>query len=273
MTIATTNTSEQPVTEEVEESASEANLSHLIRYALEHDLFYLVYQPIVSLHGDTRENYAVMLRLRDENQEEIQPEYFMNQAANIGKSRELDRWVIRQGVQELADLRKQGQKINFFINISASSLEDDTLLLFICDCLRDYEAKGSWVTFQCSDNDARAHLQHVKKLSDGLKKIKCKICIDHFGLAKKPESILNELPLDYVAFDASFLEGLSEDQEKQDILNQLNEAIQKKAIKTIAAGVEEASNLAILWTIGVNYIRGYFIQEPTETITCDFPSG
>lgn len=266
-------TSDQPVTEEAEESASEANLSHLIRYALEHDLFYLVYQPIVSLHGDTRENYAIMLRLRDENQEEIQPEYFMNQAANIGKSRELDRWVIRQGIQELANQRKQGQKINFFINISAASLEDDTLLLFICDCLRDYEAKGSWVTFQCSDNDARTHLQHVKKLSDGLKKIKCKICIDHFGLAKKPESILNELPLDYVTFDASFLEGLSENQEKQDILNQLNEAIQQKSIKTIAAGVEEASNLAILWTIGVNYIRGYFIQEPTETITCDFPAG
>ena len=252
-------------------SASEAHLSHLIRFALEHDQFYLVYQPIVSLHGDTRENYAVMLRLLDENQEEIQPEHFMSQAASSGKTLELDRWVIRNAIKELAKQRKQGQKINFFVHITGASLDDETLLLYICDCLRDYEAKGPWVTFQVTDSDARAHLQQLKKLSDGLKKIKCKLCIDHFGLAKKPESILSELPIDYIQFDASFLEGLSENQEKQDSLNHLNENIQEQNIKTIASGVEEASSLAILWTIGVNYIRGYFIQEPTQTISYDFP--
>jgi multidomain signaling protein FimX len=261
---------ELPVTESTE-SASEAHLSHLIRFALAHDQFQLVYQPIVSLHGDTRENYAVMLRLLDQNQEEIQPEHFMQQATQMGKMQELDRWVIRNAIAELAAQRKQGQKINFFINISGPSLEDETLLLFICDCLRDYEAKGPWVTFQCNDNDARSHMQQLQKLSDGLKKIKCKLCVDHFGLAKKPEAILSGLPLDYVQFDPSFLQGLSENQDKQDNLNQLNELIQARNIKTIASGVEEASSLAILWTIGVNYIRGYFIQEPTQTISYDFP--
>lgn len=259
-------TPEQSVEEDTT-SASEAHLSHLIRFALEQGQFYLLYQPIVSLHGDTRENYAVMLRLVDENREEIQPEYFMGKAAAMGMLPQLDRWVIQNAIKELASQRKQGQKINFYINISSASLKDDTLLLFICDCLRDYEAKGAWFTFQCNDSDARTHLQRLKKLSEGLKKIKCKLCIDHFGLAKKPESILNELPLDYVQFDASFLDGLSESQEKQDNLNKLNETIQAKNIKTIATGVEEAGSLAILWTVGVNYIRGYFIQEPTQSLT------
>jgi EAL domain-containing protein (putative c-di-GMP-specific phosphodiesterase class I) len=67
------------------------------------------------------------------------------------------------------------------------------------------------------------------------------------------------------------LDGLSENQQKQDILNQLNESVQAQNIKTIATGVEEASSLAILWTIGMNYIRGYFIQEPTQTISYAFP--
>jgi multidomain signaling protein FimX len=263
-------TAERPQMEGAE-SATEAHLSHLIRFALDNDRFQLVYQPIVSLHGDTRENYAVMLRLLDENQEEIQPEHFMQQAALMGKIQELDRWVIRKAVAELANQRKQGQKINFFINISGVSLEDDALLLYICDCLRDYEAKGPWVTFQCSDSDARSHMLQLQKLSDGLKKIKCKLCIDHFGMAKKPEAILSGLPLDYIQFDPSFLHGLSENQDKQDSLNQLNELIQSRNIKTIASGVEEAGSLAILWTIGVNYIRGYFIQEPTQTISYDFP--
>jgi diguanylate cyclase (GGDEF)-like protein/PAS domain S-box-containing protein len=263
--------SENKPTDEKGESASEANLSHLIQYALDNDQFQLVYQPIVSLHGDTRENYAVTVRLMDEQQEEIQPEHFMTQAETIGKTHEVDRWVIRHAIKELSKQRKQGHKVNFFINISGASLEDDTMLLYICDCLRDYEAKGPWVTFQCTDSAARTHMQKLEKLSEGLKRIKCKLCIDHFGLAKKPEAILSgTLPLDYIQFAPSFLDGLSEDQKKQDSLNQLNELIQEKNIKTIASGVEEASNLAILWSIGVNYIRGYFIQEPMQSIDYDF---
>ncbi|MES9859233.1 MAG: EAL domain-containing protein [Candidatus Thiodiazotropha sp. LLP2] len=253
-------------------TSGEANLSALIRYAFDNDTFQLSYQPIVSLHGDTRENYAVTVRLIDEKKEEIQPDHFLSQVEEMGRTPEMDRWVIRHAIDELAKQRKKGKKINFLINISGSSLDDDTLLLFVCDCLRDYEAKGSWVTFQFDDTDARTHLQKLQKFAEGLKKIKCKTCIDHFGLAKMPEAILNSFPLDFIQFHSSFLSDLSENQDKQDKLNHLNELVQAEDIKTIASGVEEAGSLAILWSIGVNYIRGYFIQEPSISIDYDFNS-
>jgi diguanylate cyclase (GGDEF)-like protein/PAS domain S-box-containing protein len=253
-----------------ESSAGETSLHSLIRYAFDHDMFQLTYQPIVSLHGDTRENYTVTVHLLDENKEHLQPEQFMNAVDEMGRIPELDRWVIRQAIAELAKQRKQGKKINFMINISGASLDDDTLLLFVCDCLRDYEAKGSWVTFQFDDDDARSHLQKLQRFVDGLKKIKCKTCIDHFGLAKMPGAILKSFPLDFVQFHSTFLNDLAENQDKQDKLNHLNELVQSENIKTIASGVEEAGSLAILWSIGVNYIRGYFIQEPSESIDYDF---
>jgi diguanylate cyclase (GGDEF)-like protein/PAS domain S-box-containing protein len=256
--------------EDAESTASEANLSNLIRYAFENDQFQLAYQPMVSLHGDTRENYAITVRLIDESDEAIQPEHFLSQVSALNRMPELDRWVIRHAINELSKQRKQGKKINFLITISGATLEDDTLLLFICDCLRDYEAKGSWVTFQFDDTEARAHLHQLQKLTEGLKKIKCKTCLGHFGLAKKPESILGSIPLDFIQFHSSFLSDLFENQEKQDALNHLNEVVQEQNIKTIASGVEDANSLAILWSIGVNYIRGYFIQEPSLTIDYDF---
>ncbi|MCU7920449.1 MAG: EAL domain-containing protein [Candidatus Thiodiazotropha sp. (ex Epidulcina cf. delphinae)] len=256
--------------EEAEATAGEANLSSLIRYAFKNDQFQLAYQPIVSLHGDTRENYAVTVRLLDENQEEIHPDYFLTQIDAMGRMPELDRWVIKHAIHNLAAQRKQGKKINFFINISGATLDDDTLLLFICDCLRDYEAKGSWVTFQFDDSEARTHLHQLQKLTEGLKKIKCKTCLDHFGLAKKPEAILGGFPLDFIQFHSSFLSDLFENQDRQDKLNHLNELIQAENTKTIASGVEDASSLAILWSVGVNYIRGYFIQEPSPSIDYDF---
>ncbi len=250
--------------------SGEANLDRLIRFAFDQDHFQLIYQPIVSLHGDTRENYAVTVRMLDENKEVIQPDHFLSKVDEIGRMHDLDRWVIRHAIEELAMQRKKGKKINFIVSVSGRSLEEDTLLLYICDCLRDFEAKGSWVTFQFNDTDARTHLHQLQKFAEGLKKIKCKICIDHFGLAKKPEAILGSFPIDFIHFDGSFLADLSSDQDKQDKLNHLNEVVQEQNIKTIASGVEEANSLAILWSIGVNYIRGYFIQEPTPNIDYDF---
>lgn len=252
------------------QTGNEADLDKLICHALEHDQFRLVYQPIVSLHGDTRENYAVLVRLLDNNQEEIHPDHFLPQAESSGKMPELDRWVIRRAIAELAKHRRVGHKVNFFINISGPSLGDDMLLLWICDCLREFEAKGSWLVFQIKDYDARNRAHELHKLLESLKKIKCKISIDHFGLAPRPDAALHGLPIDFVQFDQQLVEGLAGDQERQDKLNELNHLVQTSNIKTIAAGVDETNSLTILWSIGVNYIRGYFIQEPSPNINFDF---
>jgi EAL domain-containing protein (putative c-di-GMP-specific phosphodiesterase class I) len=248
----------------------EADLEKLISDALEHDQFRLVYQPIVSLHGDTRENYAVLVRLLDNNQEEIHPDHFLPCAEASGKMPELDRWVIHKAITELTQYRRMGHKVNFFINISGPSLDDQMLLLWICDCLRELQAKGSWLVFQVKEEDAINRPQQLQQLLQGLKKIKCKISVDHFGLAPKPNAALQNLPVDFVQFDQQLVEGLAGDQERQDRLNELNRTVQKSAVKTIAAGVDDTHGLTILWSIGVNYIRGYFIQEPSPNINFDF---
>ena len=59
-------------------------------------------------------------------------------------------------------------------------------------------------------------------------------------------------------------------QQKQDELNSLNERVTGLGVKTIATAVENASSLTVLWTIGVGYLQGYFLQEPSDTI--DYPT-
>ncbi len=53
---------------------------------------------------------------------------------------------------------------------------------------------------------------------------------------------------------------------KQDKLNSLNELVGKHGVKSVATAVEDADSLTVLWTVGVGYIQGYFLQEPSETI-------
>jgi len=254
---------------EVSEESS-ADTQKLIKEALQSDRMRLVYQPVVSLQGDSRENYAVMVRLFDANDKEINAGVTFDEAEASGLTGDIDRWVIKHAVRELTQQRKEGRKINFFVTMSNASIVDPSTLLMICDSLREAQAKGAWLTFQIREADLRAHTQEVKNLINGLKKIKCQIAITHFGLTSKSDSILKRLPIDFVKLDSSFIENLAAQPEKQNELAEINANIQNYGIKTIATAVEDANNLAALWTVGVNYIQGYFLQEPSDTIAFNF---
>jgi len=247
----------------------QSNLDQLINNALDNNQFRVVYQPIVSLQGDTREHYAVLTRIIDQGNADIQPNEFIPRAKKLNLMTKIDRWVIKHAITELVKQRSQGHKTKFFINISESGIQDESILLWICDCLRELDAKGAWIVFQFHEEDIRSHTQDAKKLIEGLKKIRCQIAVAQFGLKPKGDLMLKHMPIDYIKLDKSLTNGLCQSQDKQDSLGDINQSVQNFNIKTIAMGVEDANSLAILWTVGVNYIQGYFMQKPTETITYD----
>lgn len=241
----------------------------LIDHALESDGFRLLYQPIVSLQGDTRENYSVLLRLLDRDGEERQPEAFWSHAQNASRLAEIDRWVVRNAISELVKHRRKGKKINFHIMLSRDGITDESMLLWVCDCLREFKAKGAWLTFQFNEADLRNRIQPARKLIEGLKKINCRVAINHFNDNPSSDTLLKHLPVDTIKLSPEFMSNLAGDAAQQDRLSEVNQRLQAAGLKTIASGVEDANSLAILWNVGVNYIQGYFLQEPSSTIAFD----
>jgi diguanylate cyclase (GGDEF)-like protein len=254
-------------TEHLEEP--DAEIVKQIDAALASDGFRLKYQPIVSLQGDTRENYSVYLRLIGEDGSEIVPEVFLSPAKHASRLAEIDRWVVRNAIRELANHRKQGKKIVFFIILSRAGIEDDSMLLWICDCLREFRAKGAWIVFQFRESDLRAALQPAKQLIDGLKKVNCHIALNNFNQQDLSDPLFKHLDIDIVKLSPEFMRGLANDQQQQEAMHRANRALQEGGFKTIASNVEDAGSLAILWNVGVNYIQGYFLQEPSNTIVYD----
>jgi diguanylate cyclase (GGDEF)-like protein/PAS domain S-box-containing protein len=253
---------------ETEESDPEIN--SVIQHALDNDGFKLLYQPVVSLQGDSRETYAVLVRMINKRGIEILPDEFMDAAVGGGQMLDIDRWIIKHAIMELANQRKRGHKVSFFVSLSGIALQSEDLMVWICDCLRSYKVRGAWLTFQLKERDLRIHTQKAKTFIEHLNKIKCQISVDQYGTVSDPETLLKNLPIDYVKFDSSLITNLSKHQDKQIKLSNLNQQAKINNVKTIATGVEDASSLALLWTTGVNYIQGYFLQEPSERITYDF---
>ncbi len=227
------------------------------------------YQPVVSLHGNSREHYVVYLRLRGDDGELLVPGDFLPDADKTERMADLDRWVIRRAIQELSAQREEGHRVNFFINLSAQAVTDDSLLLWICDCLREFKAKGAWLTFVIAQHDAMRYLDTVEQLVEGLKKINCRIALSHFSFEQEAVNLVRHLGVDVVYFETSTAANISRDKEYRELLQSYNEQLQKEGVKTVVTHIEEAAQLALLWNIGVDYIQGNFIQEPADSIVYD----
>lgn len=251
---------------EAPESGFNAEISALVESALKEDNFRLLFQPIVSLEGDARENYSVLLRLVNEHGVELTPADFMEAARESGNMVSVDHWVIRHALMELSRQREAGRKVNFFVTLSRESLQDEGLLLWLCDRLREYRAKGAWLTFQIHKQDIRSDLQAARATIEGLKKINCRVAIDQFDSGPSSDTLLRHLPIDIVKLKPELLEGVAGNAAKQDELHEINQALQARGVKTVATAVEDANTLAVLWNVGVNYIQGHFIQPPAPHI-------
>jgi len=248
------------------DSGFDPDVSALLDRAISEDKLHLLYQPIVSLQGDARENYAVLLRLTNDQGQELRPAEFLESARETGHMVAIDRWVIQHALAELSHQREHGRKVNFIITLSREALQDEQVLLWLCDCLREYRAKGAWLTIQIRKRDIRANLQAARATIESLKKINCRIAVDAFDDGASSDTLLKHLPIDLVKLKPELLEDIAGNTARQESLKQLNETLQSRGVKTIALGVEDAQTLAALWNVGVNYIQGNFLQPPAAEI-------
>ncbi|HHH45536.1 MAG TPA: EAL domain-containing protein, partial [Thiotrichales bacterium] len=120
----------------------------LVESALEHDLFRLYYQPIVSLLGDTREQYEVLLRLVRDDGEEVSPNSFFPVAENHGLLPAIDRWVMDHALASLAEHRGNGHDTRLFIKVSGTTLDDEEFLPWAVECLKRHQVNPQAVVFE-----------------------------------------------------------------------------------------------------------------------------
>ncbi|MBK1719921.1 EAL domain-containing protein [Thiocystis violacea] len=244
----------------------DAAIARKIEYALRNNQLKLVYQPIISLMGDNQENYSVLLRLLDEEENLLEAKDFIGPAIRRGLIEEVDKWTIRAAIEVIGEQRRAGHNLSLFINLSEDTFRNPSIILWICDCLREFDVRGNWLTIQFQEELVVGNLASIGKLVETLKKIKCRVAINRFGVTDRPEMLLQGLSLDFVLMKPTFAQGLADDANKQQRLLQLATLAREFNVKSIVTGVEDARALTVLWTAGVDYVQGNFLQRPSPTL-------
>lgn len=258
-----------PAAEDMAERERALLWTKKLKRALRDNAFYLVFQPIVSLHGDPDENYEVYLRMSDEGTE-VDPTEFIPVAEQMGLMAAVDRWVLHNAVRVLAERWRSGKRTNLFVNLSEASLRDANLLPWIRELLKAARLEGHCLVVEVAENVAQANLRLLKPFFEGLKQLHVRTALDHFGAAPNALNLLRHIRTDFLKLDGSIVSSVTRDTQQLKRLKELAGAAKEAKCQTVAEFVEDANTLAVLWGSGVNYIQGYFLQRPLRELNYDF---
>ena len=242
--------------------------SNKLRSALMDNRLRLIHQPIASLNEDITNAHDTLVRIVDNDGNMILPTEFMPAAERAGLTKSIDRWVIGASLSFVAATKPE----LVFIRLSQQSVVDSTTPDWILNSLKALSAEPRRVCFQVNESIALVNLRQVLDLSAKLRSAGFLFALDHFGGREDSGRFLSHLPMDFIKFDGSIMQGLHKDKDLQEKIKNLNILAREKNIRSIAEQVQHANTMAVLWQLGVSYMQGNYVEvsdvilEDTSTI-------
>jgi diguanylate cyclase (GGDEF)-like protein len=254
----------RPDDRKIRSRSGEMNWVTRIAAALEEARFALFAQDIRPIAEPSLEtSYEILLRLRDADGQLVAPMNFLPAAERYGLMPRLDRWVIERTVTGLGELRNRGRSMpRLAVNLSAASLEDGGLFLFISKLLREHNVPPHRLGFELTETTAVTQLAAVSRLLNDLRSLGCSIGLDDFGSGMCSFGYLRRLPVDYVKIDGSFVHKMDTDAVDRAMVASIQRIAHVMGLRTVAEHVQSESVLGLLREAGVDYAQGFVIAHP-----------
>ena len=240
-----------------------------LRDALQGDGFVLHYQPAVSLQGESGELYEGLLRLESSG-ELVSPQSFLGIAEDNGLLDGIDRWVVSQGIQIIAERMRGGHDTRLLLKVSPASFADDRLLQLIGQQLAAHGVPGDRLWLQIPEAKVFTHLRQAQAFLAGATALGCKVGLEKFGSGLDSFQLLTHFQPAFLKLDRSFTEDLPRTPEHQQKIRDIAVRAQSLGVPSIAEFVQDAATMSFLFTSGVDYVQGHFMATPAATMNYDF---
>lgn len=233
--------------------------------ACEENRFLVYSQPIVPVRSDGREpgHYELLLRMIDDSGDVVPPGAFVPAAERYGLMPDVDRWIVRHTLRQLAHLDASRQPCMLAVNISGTSLSDDRFLDFVRDELRHAQPPPGAICFEITETAAIANPEAVGRFMRELRKLGCLFSLDDFGSGLSSFAYLKDLPVDFLKIDGRFIRNICADNVDDAMVEAIVRIGRAMGIKTVAEHVESQAAAERLATLGVDYAQGYYFAPPT----------
>ena len=219
--------------------------------------------PVMESANGHDVHYEILLTMLDELGDVVAPTELINAAETYNRMTTIDRWVIKNVLQWMADNRDKLDDFGgFTINVSGHSVNDTTFPDFVLEQFGLTQAPTSKVCFEITETAAIANLDNAVDFMNRMRIIGCSFSLDDFGTGLSSYSYLRNLPVDYVKIDGVFVKDIAENPADYAVVRSINEIGHYMGKRTVAEYVEDGDILNSVREIGVDFAQGFQISKP-----------
>lgn len=245
-------------------------VAELIRAALKHDQFQLLFQPIAALRGSGEEQFEVLLRLRGDGGKLYTGAALMPIAEGAGLLQGIDRWVLSRALMVIADRARDGHAVHLFVSQSIDSVSDPQRASWLKQMIDTRGAKAQQLVLQLRAPDAVARIRQTATFVEQIKALGVQFCFTDFEPTMANFQMLQHVPVDLIKIAPRFTGSEGQNPKVRAELRQTITSARERGVRVVAPRVEDAQCAAALWSTGVDFIQGNFVQAATQELNFDF---
>lgn len=235
-----------------------------LRKAIQNKDFFIHYQPKIGLAKQDIIGVEALVRWNNVKLGFVSPAEFIPIAEDTGLIIPLSEVILEKVCLDILESRSQG-KIHILpvsINIASVHFQQDDFIERINSILMQYNCSPHLLELELTERTVMKDSDDIVNKLVKLKAMGFKISIDDFGTGYSSLSYLNRFPLNYLKIDKSFIQQITNLQDKQAIVETIILMAHRLHIKVVAEGVETIGQVKLLQQMGCDIIQGYYYSKP-----------
>ncbi len=226
--------------------------------------FYLRYQPIVKPKTNKIMGMEALLRWKKEPYGEVAPNVFIEWLEEDPCIYELGNWIIETALRDTAMIAENHPGFFVNVNVSAGQIKRKEFRKAVIERL---EASGLQPSQFCMELTERCREMDFAFLSQEIEFFKSqgiKVAMDDFGTGSASLSMALSIPVDELKIDMSFVKGIADKLENQEMVKSIVEYGKNINIETCIEGVENQEVRDYLDRYGATWYQGYYYSSPVS---------
>ena len=237
-----------------------------LRSAVQREEFSVVYQPIVDLDSGRMSSVEALLRWHSPDIGAVSPNEFIPIAEESGQIIAIGEWVLRRACRQWTQWQQQdaaAAPAGMSVNLSRVQMAlGNRLLLVVRSALEDAAMPASALQLEITEREVMKDPAGARELMIGLSALGVRLAMDDFGTGTSSLGCLRDYPFDTIKIDKAFVTDLGRDPHVLAVAHATVNVIENLGMVSVAEGIEDPAEVAMLQAMGCRYGQGYFFARP-----------
>lgn len=234
-----------------------------LRQALEKNEFIVYYQPQVDAVSEKLIGVEALIRWQHPKMGMVSPAKFIPLAEETGLIVDIDRWVMRIAMKQVATWYAEGLNPGVLaLNLAMKQIQSNDFVELLAYNMTVNDFKPEWLELEVTEGQVMVRpddaIVKLKEIND----LGIAIAIDDFGTGYSSLSYLKRLPINKLKIDQSFVQDVPGDEEDVAIVKAIIALAQSLNLDLLAEGVETDAQKEFLIQNGCKNIQGYYYSRP-----------